>query len=98
MVIRSRFPHFPKRPSSSMFPGLCEAGASAGTPSHFLCTYLSPPRLTFSHPYNHLLLILRKVKKREGFPSGAVVKNLPANAGDTGSSPGPGRSHMPRSN
>ena len=33
-----------------------------------------------------------------GFPVGAVVKNLPANAGDTGSSPGPGRSHMPRSN
>ena len=32
-----------------------------------------------------------------GFPGGAVVKNLPANAGDTGSSPGLGRSHMPRS-
>ena len=32
------------------------------------------------------------------FPGGAVVKNLPANAGDMGSSPGPGRSHMPRSN
>ena len=32
-----------------------------------------------------------------GFPGGAVVKNPPANAGDTGSSPGPGRSHMPRS-
>ena len=29
-----------------------------------------------------------------GFPSGAVVKNLPTNAGDKGSSPGPGRSHM----
>ena len=33
-----------------------------------------------------------------GFPGGSVVKNPPANAGDTGSSPGPGRSHMPRSN
>ncbi|KAJ8779976.1 hypothetical protein J1605_012012 [Eschrichtius robustus] len=33
----------------------------------------------------------------EGFPGGAVVENLPANAGDTGSSPGLGRSHMPRS-
>ena len=33
-----------------------------------------------------------------GFPGGAVVKNPPANAGDTGSSPGPGRSHMPRTN
>ena len=33
-----------------------------------------------------------------GFPGGTVVKNPPANAGDMGSSPGPGRSHMPRSN
>ena len=34
---------------------------------------------------------------RWGFPGGAVVENLPANAGDTGSNPGLGRSHMPRS-
>ena len=34
----------------------------------------------------------------KGFPGGAVVKNLPAGAGDTGSIPGPGRFHMPRSN
>ena len=33
-----------------------------------------------------------------GSPGGAVVKNPPANAGDTGSIPGPGRSHMPQSN
>ena len=32
------------------------------------------------------------------FPGGTVVRNPPVNAGDTGSSPGPGRSHMPRSN
>ena len=31
-------------------------------------------------------------------PGGAVVENLPANAGDTALSPGPGRPHMPRSN
>ena len=30
----------------------------------------------------------------EDFPGGAVVKNLPANSGNTGSSPGPGRYHM----
>ena len=35
---------------------------------------------------------------RGGFPGGAVVEGLPADAGDTGSSPGLGRSHMPRSN
>ena len=34
----------------------------------------------------------------EGFPGGTAVKNLPANAGDTGSSPGLGRSHIPQSN
>ena len=32
-----------------------------------------------------------------GFPGGAVVENPPANAGDMGSSPGLGRSHMLRS-
>ena len=29
--------------------------------------------------------------RREGFPRGSVVRNLPANAGDTGSIPNPGR-------
>ena len=33
-----------------------------------------------------------------GFPGGSVVKHLLVNAGDTGSIPGPGRSHMPQSN
>ena len=33
-----------------------------------------------------------------GFPGGAVVENLPANAGDMGSNPCLGRSHMPQSN
>ena len=33
-----------------------------------------------------------------GPPGGAVVKNPPANAGDTGLSPGLGRSHVPQSN
>ena len=37
-------------------------------------------------------------RQDKGFPGGAVVKSPPANAGDTGSSPGPGRSHMPWSN
>ena len=32
------------------------------------------------------------------FPGGTAVENLPANAGDMGSSPGRGSSHMPRSN
>ena len=32
------------------------------------------------------------------FPGGAAIKNLPANAGDMGLSPGPGRSQMVQSN
>ena len=38
------------------------------------------------------------IKLYRDFLSGAVVKNPPASAGDTGSSPGPGRSQMPQSN
>ena len=34
----------------------------------------------------------------KGFPGDAVVKNLAASARDMGSSPDPGRCHMPRSN
>ena len=46
-------------------------------------------------------LIIREMQIKttwEDFPGGSVVKNPPANAGDTGSIPGPGRSHMPQSN
>ena len=48
----------------------------------------------------HLISVRMIVIKKDnrGFPGGAVVENLPANAGETGSSPGLGRSHMPRSN
>ena len=42
--------------------------------------------------------VCRAEIETQGFPGGTVVKNPPASAGDTGSSPGPGRSHMPRSN
>ena len=47
-----------------------------------------------------MLLKIKTRNKTEGrdFPGGTGVKNLPASAGDTGSSPGPGRYHMPRSN
>ena len=46
-----------------------------------------------SHPQN-----LHLKDQHGGFPGGSVVKNPPANAGDMGSSPGPGGSHMPWSN
>ena len=40
--------------------------------------------------------ILKNISVRD-FPGGAVVKNLPANARDTGWIPGRGRYHMPQS-
>ena len=43
-------------------------------------------------------MIFKNTNKYGGFPGGAVVENLPANAGNTGSSPGLGGSHMPLSN
>ena len=46
----------------------------------------------------HWILNLNLKSCCRGFPGGTVVNNLPASAGDTGSSPGPGRSHMPQSN
>ena len=47
----------------------------------------------------HIVFMVIFIKRpARGFPGGAVVESLPANAGDTGSSPGLGRSHMPRSN
>ena len=45
--------------------------------------------------YKQLIKLNIKKTKNLGFPGGAVVENLPADAGDMGSSPGPGRSHMP---
>ena len=39
-----------------------------------------------------------QLKHTEDFPGGTVDKNLPANAGDMGSVPGPGRFHILQSN
>ncbi|KAJ8782248.1 hypothetical protein J1605_010227 [Eschrichtius robustus] len=49
-------------------------------------------------PWKQWLSLYHSCGETQGFPGGAVVENLPANAGDAGSSPGLGRSHMPRSN
>ena len=38
-----------------------------------------------------------KNDKAGGFPGGTVVESLPAGAGDAGSIPGPGGSHVPQS-
>ena len=51
-----------------------------------------------SNDYNAVATIMSIKVSGLGFPGGAVAENLPANAGHTGSSPGLGGSHMPRSN
>ena len=42
------------------------------------------------------MIILKDMQK--DFPGGPVVKNLPANEGDMGLTPGPERVHMLQSN
>ena len=48
--------------------------------------------------YQKVLTHCTEFCRSRDFPGGTVVKNPPANAGDTDSRPGLGRSHMPRSN
>ena len=48
--------------------------------------------------YNDDILFFIYEKMLWDFPGGAVVRNPLTNTGDTGLSPGPGRSHMPWSN
>ena len=66
------------------------------------CLLLSRARAPGSPEEQHqdvISLLTPLVKTScKGFPGGAVVENLPAKAGDTGSSPGLRGSHMPRSN
>ena len=38
------------------------------------------------------------LKQKQDFLGGPVIENLPANAGDMGSIPGPGRSHILQNN
>ena len=70
------------------------------TPCDHLAEPLIPP--SYFHSSNSSLMkpTLTSALKLQalGFPRSTVVRNLPASAGDTGSSPGLGWSHVPRSN
>ena len=59
------------------------------SPNIFYCTLTLQIDISFD---DGIILFLYQINKRMGFPDGSVVKNPPANAGDTGSFPGPGRS------
>ena len=80
---------------------LCLPGKSHGQRSLVgffhpsLPPWLFPPHLCFLSfflPFLQHRKVYCRAKQGEGFPGGSVVKNPPANAGDTDSIPGPGRS------
>ena len=55
--------------------------------------------ITLRLPYNNILSkVTSRIDGIGGFPGSAVVGNPPVSAGDAGSSPGPGGSHMLQSN
>ena len=78
------------RPQKHGGPGVGVAW-SRDTELYCVRNQIQRPQRPFPTP---VFYCLRK-SKGLGFPGGAVVGNLPANAGDTSSSPGLGRSHMP---
>ena len=47
---------------------------------------------------NKITIYILLLKNRQDSPGGPVVENLLASAGDMGSLPGPGRSHVPLGN
>ena len=55
---------------------------------------LTRPHIFFMGDQNGTCCSYQHAEVR-GFLDGSVVKNPPANAGDTDSIPGPGRSHVP---
>ena len=61
------------------------------TTQFYVLTVVLAPTCFFRYDLN-----AHKKQSPGGFPGGAVVENLPANARDTGLSPDLGRSHMPR--
>ena len=59
------------------------------SPHIFYCTLTLQIDIFFDHG---IILFLYQINKRTGFPDGSVVKNPPANTGETGSIPGLERS------
>ena len=91
--------------ANSSFPSVCihggrflrEATEALSLGIKFKCGGDKGANISVIKRDNTLMQRVLKISKLD-FPGGTVVKNPPANAGNTGSSPGPGRSHMPRCN
>ena len=87
-------------PCSSSFPGSLSPlkgwATSLPLPAFISCRNAGANRQVWSRGTAG---VLSSVKDAPGdFPRGAVDRNPPAKAGDTGLIPGPGRSHVPRGN
>ena len=78
-----------------LFPTVAGARPKPGHP-HFIISAFDAAVPGFP-PKQVLRQICMQGIYWQNFPGGSVVKNLPATAGDTGSIPGPERSHMPKS-
>ena len=68
------------------------------TPAH--ASHTQKLEMTFLHAsaiVSSMILILIIKNRKEDFPDGPVVENLPASARGSGSIPGPGRSNTPQS-
>ena len=65
---------------------------------HFTCHLWSESFRMLSLPIFLGIVFTAYNNVLKGFPGGAAVGNLPANAGNAGSSPGLGGSRVPRSN
>ena len=84
--------HTPVHIYPRIHPARPHCGTSVRSPTLSLCTV----KLSRAHLLLAFFPDTEDIKR--GFPGGSAVPNPPANAGDTGSIPGPGRSHMPQSN
>ena len=61
-----------------------------------ICSFIQEALI--EHLLSETTLVVGIHQRTKQTAGGAMVKHPPANAGDTGSSPGLGRSHMPQSN
>ena len=82
---------------------LCEALLPRSTSCVNLSSYLTSLRLCFC-TCKRVIIVVYSLRLKRGLKNTVAglgdpaVKNLPPNAGDTGSIPGPGRSHVPWGN
>ena len=89
------FPDQGSNPCPLHWQAASQALHHQGSPQNYFLNFIFGFFIASIEKYNWFLYINLVVLD---FPGGAVVEKPPVSAGDTGSIPGPGRSHMPWSN